>query len=156
MLASAGQNIIEPKVVRKTHIGEHKEKKSRWRKKCTWLAEGPFGVFRTGAVIAESGDARHQLNSFIHILTPTWIIFVSSIKTLYGPIFQTYHHDSRHDMTGQEIAQPNPPPDASHLPDSLLELRVKLNIKDALSQNELKAVRTFRRAADYIAAGQSS
>ncbi|EIM90845.1 D-xylulose 5-phosphate/D-fructose 6-phosphate phosphoketolase [Stereum hirsutum FP-91666 SS1] len=55
-------------------------------------------------------------------------------------------------MPGQEIAQPNPPPDASHLPDSLLELRVKLNIKDALSKEDIKAVQTFRRAADYVAA----
>lgn len=58
-------------------------------------------------------------------------------------------------MPGQEITQPNPPPDPSHLPDSLLELRVKLNIEDALSREELKAVQTFRRAADYIAAGRS-
>jgi xylulose-5-phosphate/fructose-6-phosphate phosphoketolase len=56
-------------------------------------------------------------------------------------------------MPKQEIAQPNPPPDASHLPDSLRELRVELDIADALTDDELRAVQKFRRAADYIAAG---
>ncbi|KAF8896623.1 XFP N-terminal domain-containing protein [Infundibulicybe gibba] len=55
-------------------------------------------------------------------------------------------------MPGQVIAQANPPPDASLLPDSLLELGISLNTKDFLSPEELNAVRMFRRAADYIAA----
>ena len=59
-------------------------------------------------------------------------------------------------MPGQEIAQANPPPDPSLLPDSLLEFGVHLNNKDVLSKHELTAIHMFRRAADYIAAGKLS
>lgn len=48
--------------------------------------------------------------------------------------------------------RPNPPPEASHLPDSISELAVKLDTKNALGEKELKAVKAFRRCADYIAA----
>ncbi|OBZ72463.1 putative phosphoketolase [Grifola frondosa] len=44
-------------------------------------------------------------------------------------------------MPGQLLFQPNPPPDPSQLPDSILDYRVQLKIKGQ-----------FRRAADYIAA----
>lgn len=56
-------------------------------------------------------------------------------------------------MPAQLISQPNPPPDPSLLPDSLLDYAVKLNIKGYLPQDELQAIRLFRDAADYIAAG---
>ncbi|KAF7985626.1 hypothetical protein HWV62_2125 [Athelia sp. TMB] len=55
-------------------------------------------------------------------------------------------------MPGQEITQPNPPADPSLLPDSVLDLHVNLDIKNVLSEEELSAMRKFRRAADYIAA----
>ncbi|TBU24036.1 phosphoketolase [Dichomitus squalens] len=55
-------------------------------------------------------------------------------------------------MPGQKLFQPNPPPDQSLLPESVLDLSVKLDIKHALSDEELVAVKQFRRAADYIAA----
>ena len=57
-------------------------------------------------------------------------------------------------MPGQQLAQANPPPDPSLLPDSLLQYRVQLDIDGILSEDELAAVKTFRRAADYIAAGK--
>jgi len=57
-------------------------------------------------------------------------------------------------MPAQEILQPNPPADASLISDSIFELAVKLDTKDYLSKDELNAVQTFRRAADYIAAGE--
>lgn len=57
-------------------------------------------------------------------------------------------------MPGQELAQPNPPPDVSHIPDPILDFSVHLDTQNALTPQELKAVQTFRRAADYIAAGQ--
>ena len=59
-------------------------------------------------------------------------------------------------MPGQQIAQANPPPDASLLPDSLLDFGVQLDNKDVLSKHELAAIHKFRRAADYIAAGEHS
>ena len=56
-------------------------------------------------------------------------------------------------MPGQLLFQPNPPPDPSQLPESILEYGVKLNTKGVLSPEELSAIKQFRRAADYIAAG---
>lgn len=56
-------------------------------------------------------------------------------------------------MPGQEILESNPSPDASLLPDTILDLSVKLDTKDYLSDDELKAVQHFSRAANYIAAG---
>ncbi|TFY80317.1 hypothetical protein EWM64_g3694 [Hericium alpestre] len=55
-------------------------------------------------------------------------------------------------MPGQLLAQANPPPDPSHLPDSILQYSIQLNTQNALSPQELKDMQTFRRAADYIAA----
>ncbi|KAI0067178.1 D-xylulose 5-phosphate/D-fructose 6-phosphate phosphoketolase [Artomyces pyxidatus] len=55
-------------------------------------------------------------------------------------------------MPGQELATPNPPPDPSQLPDSILTYKVQLDTKNFLDQKELHAVQAFRRAADYIAA----
>lgn len=56
-------------------------------------------------------------------------------------------------MPGQVLYTADPPPDPSLLPDSVLDLSVKLDTKDYLPQDELNAIKTFRRAADYIAAG---
>ncbi|KZP31650.1 D-xylulose 5-phosphate/D-fructose 6-phosphate phosphoketolase [Athelia psychrophila] len=55
-------------------------------------------------------------------------------------------------MPGQEIAQANPPADASLLPDSVLDLHIHLDNKNILTDDELASIRKFRRAADYIAA----
>jgi len=57
-------------------------------------------------------------------------------------------------MPGQQIAEANPPPDASLLPDSLLDYGVQLENKHVLSKHELNAIHKFRRAADYVAAGE--
>lgn len=59
-------------------------------------------------------------------------------------------------MPGEVIDRPDPAPGASLLPDSVLELAVKLDTQNALSDAERKAVRQFRRAANYIAAGLRS
>lgn len=59
-------------------------------------------------------------------------------------------------MPGQELFQPNPPADPSLIPESMLDFSVKLNTSNFLSSDELKAVKMFRRAADYIAAGMSN
>ncbi|THU99983.1 phosphoketolase [Dendrothele bispora CBS 962.96] len=55
-------------------------------------------------------------------------------------------------MPGQQLFQPNPPPDPSQLDDALLQWSVKLDTKNFLSPDELKSIQMFRRAADYIAA----
>ncbi|KAI0321766.1 XFP N-terminal domain-containing protein [Amylostereum chailletii] len=55
-------------------------------------------------------------------------------------------------MEDKTISQPNPPADPSRLPDSILDLRVHLDLQNALSREELTAIGDFRRAADYIAA----
>jgi xylulose-5-phosphate/fructose-6-phosphate phosphoketolase len=49
---------------------------------------------------------------------------------------------------------PNPPPEKSQLPDSILELAINLDEakKSVLTDNELSAVKAYRRAANYIAA----
>jgi xylulose-5-phosphate/fructose-6-phosphate phosphoketolase len=57
-------------------------------------------------------------------------------------------------MPTQGLAQANPPPDASQLPEEVLNLKINLDISDALSDAEIGALRKFRRAADYIAAGE--
>ena len=56
-------------------------------------------------------------------------------------------------MPAQLLAQPNPPPERSQLPETLLNLSIRLNISEYLSKDELQALRTFRRAACYISAG---
>ncbi|EGN99141.1 hypothetical protein SERLA73DRAFT_168658 [Serpula lacrymans var. lacrymans S7.3] len=55
-------------------------------------------------------------------------------------------------MPGQQISQPNPPPDPSHIPDSMLDYQVQLTTAEVLSQDELSDIEKFRRAANYIAA----
>ncbi|KAI1797383.1 phosphoketolase [Ganoderma leucocontextum] len=55
-------------------------------------------------------------------------------------------------MPGQRLFQPNPPPDRSLLPESVLDFNVTLDTKNVLSPEELTALKQFRRAADYIAA----
>jgi len=55
-------------------------------------------------------------------------------------------------MPGQVLKQANPPPGSSQLPDSLLSLQVNLSLEDAISQQDLNAIREFRRMANYIAA----
>jgi len=52
-----------------------------------------------------------------------------------------------------DVSMPNPSPDPSQLPDSILDCRVELNTKNVLSPDELYSVQCFRRAGDYIAAG---
>jgi xylulose-5-phosphate/fructose-6-phosphate phosphoketolase len=52
-----------------------------------------------------------------------------------------------------DVSMPNPRPDPSQLPDSILDCRVDINTKDVLSLDELYSVQCFRRAGDYIAAG---
>ena len=58
-------------------------------------------------------------------------------------------------MPAQILSRPNPPPEKSLLPQDLGQLAVKLDL-NVLSQQELDDVKAFRRAADYIAAGEST
>jgi xylulose-5-phosphate/fructose-6-phosphate phosphoketolase len=47
--------------------------------------------------------------------------------------------------------KPNPPPYRSQLPDSVLDLRVKLShVDDSLTKEECEAVDDFRRVANYM------
>jgi len=55
-------------------------------------------------------------------------------------------------MPGQFIDQPNPAPEASHLPDDTLKLAVSLDHKGFLPEKDRNAINKFRRAADYLAA----
>ncbi|KAF8842103.1 D-xylulose 5-phosphate/D-fructose 6-phosphate phosphoketolase [Paxillus ammoniavirescens] len=55
-------------------------------------------------------------------------------------------------MPGQCISQANPPPDPSHLPDSVLECRAQTDTKPVLSNDELTSLRKFKQAANYITA----
>ncbi|KAF9237663.1 XFP N-terminal domain-containing protein [Melanogaster broomeanus] len=55
-------------------------------------------------------------------------------------------------MPGQRISKPNPPPDPSHLPDSILDLRAQPRTKAVISNTELDSLRSFVRAANYITA----
>ena len=57
-------------------------------------------------------------------------------------------------MPGQEIFQPNPPPDPSQLDDAILKFAVQLDTNQYLSDDELQSIQLFRRAADYIAGGE--
>lgn len=56
-------------------------------------------------------------------------------------------------MPGEVIDRPNPQPLASKIPESVLELSVKLE-KISLSDADLKGLEEFRRASNYIAAGK--
>jgi len=57
-------------------------------------------------------------------------------------------------MPTQPKEIPNPPPEKSQLPDSILQLAVNLDSakKTVLSDNDLAAVKAYCRAANYIAA----
>ena len=58
-------------------------------------------------------------------------------------------------MPGEVIDRPNPQALASHIPDEVLSLSVKLE-KIKLNDADLKGLEEFRRAANYIAAGKFS
>lgn len=55
-------------------------------------------------------------------------------------------------MPGEVIDRPNPQPMPSQIPDSVLDLAVKLE-KTTLPEDVNTSLRAFRRAACYIAAG---
>lgn len=55
-------------------------------------------------------------------------------------------------MPAQLLYQANPPADPSLLPGYLSALKVDLPL-NTLSDEELRDIKNFRRAADYIAAG---
>lgn len=54
-------------------------------------------------------------------------------------------------MPGEVIDRPNPQPIASHVPDDVLALVVKLE-KTKLDEHTYEGLQHFRRAANYIAA----
>lgn len=54
-------------------------------------------------------------------------------------------------MPGEVVDHPNAPPGPSLLPDSLLDLRIDLNLDNALPKSDLANIALFRRAANYIA-----
>jgi hypothetical protein len=56
-------------------------------------------------------------------------------------------------MPGEVIDRPNPQPLASQIPESVLDLSVKLE-KINLNEADLRALEAFRRASNYIAAGK--
>jgi xylulose-5-phosphate/fructose-6-phosphate phosphoketolase len=55
-------------------------------------------------------------------------------------------------MPAEILDRPNPPPGKSHLPDSILDFEVNLDITNSLSKEERGAIQKFRRMANYIAA----
>lgn len=57
-------------------------------------------------------------------------------------------------MPGQYIDTPDPKPLPSHIPDLVEELQVKLE-RTKLDQPACDAIFKFRRAASYIAAGET-
>jgi len=56
-------------------------------------------------------------------------------------------------MPGEVIDRPNPQAIASHIPDEVLSLSVKLQ-KMSLSDEDIRGLEEFRRASNYIAAGK--
>lgn len=58
-------------------------------------------------------------------------------------------------MPGEMLDRANPQPLNSHIDESIRSLSVKLD-KLNLSDDDLKALREFRRASNYIAAGKSN
>jgi xylulose-5-phosphate/fructose-6-phosphate phosphoketolase len=58
-------------------------------------------------------------------------------------------------MPGEIIDRPNPQALASRIPDEILNLSVKLDKLD-ISDADLKGLELFRRASNYIAAGEST
>ena len=55
-------------------------------------------------------------------------------------------------MPGEVIDQPNPPPLPSHLPETILDLAVKID-KTSLDENVAESLKDFQQAACYIAGG---
>lgn len=55
-------------------------------------------------------------------------------------------------MPGEIIDRPNPQATPSSIPDSVLDLSVKLN-KININDADLRGLEEFRRASNYIAAG---
>lgn len=58
-------------------------------------------------------------------------------------------------MPGEVIDRPNPQPLPSNIEDNVLSLAVKLD-KAKLESSTAKGLQEFRRAANYIAAGEHS
>ena len=56
-------------------------------------------------------------------------------------------------MPGEEIDRPNPQPLPSRIDDHVLQLAVKLD-KEKLDESTSIGLQEFRRAANYIAAGE--
>lgn len=56
-------------------------------------------------------------------------------------------------MPGEEIDRPNPQPLPSQIDDHVLQLAVKLD-KEKLDESTYTGLQEFRRAANYIAAGE--
>ena len=56
-------------------------------------------------------------------------------------------------MPGEVIDRPNPQPLPSHIDDHVLQLSVKLD-KTKLDEPNYTGLQEFRRAANYIAAGE--
>ena len=57
-------------------------------------------------------------------------------------------------MPGEEIDRPNPQPLPSHIDNHVLQLAVKLD-KTKLDEPTYTGLQEFRRAANYIAAGET-
>ena len=57
-------------------------------------------------------------------------------------------------MPGEEIDRPNPQPLPSHIHDHVLQLAVNLD-KAKLDEPTYTGLQEFRRAANYIAAGEA-
>lgn len=55
-------------------------------------------------------------------------------------------------MPGEILDRANPAPKPSHIPDEVLNLAVKLEYN--IDDEAIKGLREFRRAANYIAAGE--
>jgi xylulose-5-phosphate/fructose-6-phosphate phosphoketolase len=56
-------------------------------------------------------------------------------------------------MPGEVIDRPNPPPLASHISSEIMGLAVQLE-KIKLNDADLRGLDEFKRAANYIAAGE--
>ena len=68
--------------------------------------------------------------------------------------FSSYFPTIQTTMPAQVVAQANPPPEASSLPDRLKDLAIVLKTP-VLSDKDVQDLKAFRAAANYIAAGYS-
>lgn len=82
-----------------------------------------------------------------HFISSTNIILRSQRSTLRH-LFHTAN------MPGEEIDRPNPQPLPSQIDDHVLKLTVNLD-KTKLDESTSTGLQKFRRAANYIAAGES-